>query len=192
MRAPEFPPQRNVSMALSSTMYRFTIDLSDVGRGVYETLELRVACHPSESGPFLLTRLLAYALNFQDGIEFSQGISSPDDASIYVKDLTGIILLWIDIGSPSARRLHKASKAAKAVRVYTHRDPQIIFDETKGQEIHKADSIEIFSLPPKFITQLEQTLQRDNRWAILHDAGELSVTVKDKTMTGELTRHLLR
>lgn len=172
-------------------MYRFTIELSDVDRGIYKTFELRVACHPSESGPFLLTRVLAYALNLQDGIELSPGISSPDDAAIYVKDLTGIILLWIDIGTPSAKRLHKASKAAKAVRIYTHKDPKIIFDEMKGQEIYKAGSIEIFPLPPKFISALELTLERDNRWSILRDAEELSVTVKGTTINCELTGSFL-
>lgn len=178
-------------MALNSTIFRFTIDLSDVDRSLYEAFEIRVACHPSESAPFLLTRVLAYALNWQEGIEFSPGISSPEDAAIYVKDLTGSILLWIDIGSPSAKRLHKASKAAKAVKIYTHRDPKIIFDEAKGQEIHKANSIEIFSLSPKFISELEQTLERDNRWALLRDDGEVSITVKNQTVHGELTQSFL-
>jgi len=178
-------------MALNSTMFRFTIELSDVDRGRYETLELRVACHPSESAPFLLTRVLAYALNRQDGIEFSKGIASPDDAAIYVKDLTGSILLWIDIGVPSARRLHKASKASKAVKVYTHRDPKLLFDEARGQAIHKVNAIEVISVSPKFITQLEQTLERDNRWALLRDGGELSVTVKDQTVHGELKETFL-
>jgi uncharacterized protein YaeQ len=178
-------------MALTSTLFRFTIALSDVDRSVYETLELRVACHPSESTPFLITRVIAYALNFQPGIQFSQGISSPEDAAIYVKDLTGLILLWIDIGSPSAKRLHKASKAARAVRVYTYRDPQIILDEAKGQEIYKASNIEIFSFSPKLINQLEQTIERDNHWALLHDGGELSLTVKERTITGDLTHRFL-
>lgn len=168
-------------------MFRFTIQLSDVDRGRYETLELRVACHPSESAPFLLTRVIAYALNVQEGIEFSPGISSPDEPAIYVKDLTGIILCWIDIGAPTAKRLHRASKAARSVRVYTHRDPQIILDGVKGEGIYKAETIEVFSLPPKFLQEIEATLERDNDWQLLHDEGELSLTVKDHTLHGEIS-----
>lgn len=178
-------------MALNSTIVRFKIDVSDVDRGVYETLELRVARHPSESGPFFLTRMIAYALNVQEGIEFSDGISSPDDASIYVKDLTGKNLTWIDIGNPSAKRLHKAAKAAKLVRIYTYRDPELIRDEIAREKIHRQELIEVYALPPKFLTSLETTLERDNAWALLYDDGELSITVNGKTVHGEMTQHRL-
>lgn len=178
-------------MALSSTIVRFTVDISDLDRGIYEKLELRVARHPSESVPFLLTRVIAYCLNVQEGIEFSNGISAPDDAAIYVKDLTGIILFWIDIGNPTARRVHKASKAARAVRIYTYRDPKILLAELKGQEIHRPEALEIFALPPKFLDELGETLERDNAWQLLNDGGELSITVKDKTVHGLFTREPL-
>jgi len=113
-------------MALNSTMYRFKIKLSDIDKGLYETLELRVPLHPSESPPFFLSRILAYCLNFQEGIELSQGISTPDEPALHIKDLTGALKLWIDVGNPSAKRLHKASKSAEKVRVYTYRDPAIL------------------------------------------------------------------
>src|SRR5580658_8592368 len=112
--------KKKIAMALNSTMVRFVIKLSDVDRAVYETIELRVPMHPSEAPPFLLTRVLAYCLNFQEGLEFSQGISTPDEPALRVRDLTGVLKLWIDIGNPSAKRLHKASKAAPTVRVYTY------------------------------------------------------------------------
>ncbi len=178
-------------MALTSTIRRFKIDISDVDRGVYEKIELRVAQHPSESSTYLLTRIIAYALNLKDGIEFSQGISSPDDAAIYVKDLTGKILKWIDIGNPSARRLHKASKAAEAVSIYTYKDPQVLLDEMKGQEIHRPERIKIYSLPSKFLTQLEGSLAKDNSWELLHTQGELSIAVKETTFQSELSSHSL-
>lgn len=179
-------------MALSSTINRFQIDLSDVDRGIYEKLELRVARHPSESAPFLLTRVIAYALNVQEGIEFTQGISTPDEPAIYVKDLTGLALCWIDIGNPSPKRLHKASKHARKVLVYTHRDPKILIEECLKEEIHKAEAIEVFSLPQKFLTELEATLARDNSWGMLVTQGELSITVDGKTYATEISSHRLR
>src|SRR4030095_5768759 len=111
-----------LAMALSSTIFTFEIDLADSDRHVYETLPLRVARHPSESEEFLIARVLAYCLEYQDGIEFSRGLCNPDDPPIAVRDLTGSVSAWIDVGTPSAERLHRASKAAPRVAVYVHKD----------------------------------------------------------------------
>ena len=113
----------NSRVALTATIYNFDVDLTDTDRGVYESLALRVARHPSESEDFLLTRLLAYLLEFAEGITFSRGLSDPDEPAIAVKDLTGRFVAWIDVGTPDAARLHKAAKTAPRVAVYTHKDP---------------------------------------------------------------------
>ena len=110
-------------MALTATIYTFDIDLADHDRGVYEALALRVARHPSESEEFLVTRVLAYALEFVDGIGFSKGLSDPDESAIAVRDLTGKVRSWIEVGTPDSDRLHRASKAAARVAVYIHKDP---------------------------------------------------------------------
>ncbi len=103
-------------MALTATIYNFDIELADTDRDVYESLALRVARHPSESEEYLVTRVLAYLLEFAEGIEFSRGVSDPDEPTIAIRDLTGTIGTWIDIGTPDAARLHKASKAARTRR----------------------------------------------------------------------------
>ena len=97
-------------MAVSATIYKFDIELADTDRRVYESVELRVARDPSESEEYLVARVLAYLLEFAEGIEFSRGVSNPDEPTIAVRDLTGAITTWIDIGTPDAARLHKASK----------------------------------------------------------------------------------
>ena len=109
-------------MALSATVYVFTVRLADADRGVYETLNLRLARHPSETAEFLLTRLLADCLEYTEGIAWSKGLSDPDEPAIAVRDLTGALQTWIDIGTPEAARLHKAAKSARRVVVYAHRD----------------------------------------------------------------------
>lgn len=178
-------------MASPSTMYRFKVALSDVDRGLYETFELRLAMHPSESVPYLLTRVIAYALNLQEGLKLTQGIGNPDDPALEVRDLTGAIQVWIEVGSPSARRLHKAAKASKSVRVYTYRDPDILVKESGTEPIHKVETIEAFSLAPAFLSQVGETLERDNAWQLLHTEGELTLTVGGKSFHGELRRHTL-
>ena len=93
-------------MALTATIYNFDIDLADSDRGVYETIALRVAQHPSESDEYLIGRVLAYLLEYAEGIEFSRGVSDPDEPMIAIRDLTGRIQSWIDIGTPDGARLH--------------------------------------------------------------------------------------
>src|SRR5438477_6707190 len=132
-------------MALTATIYNFDVDLADADRGVYESLALRVARHPSESEEYLVTRVLAYLLEFVDGIAFSRGVSDPDEPTIAVRDLTGAITTWIDIGTPDAARLHKASKLAKRVVVYTHKDPRQFLDRLAHEHIHRADVLELYA-----------------------------------------------
>jgi uncharacterized protein YaeQ len=114
-------PPTEVPVALTATIHQFDVQLSDVDRGIYDTLELRLARHPSESEEFLCARLLAYCLEHREGLAFSKGLADPDQPALEVRDLTGWVQAWIEVGVPDAARLHRASKAAPRVAVYTHR-----------------------------------------------------------------------
>jgi uncharacterized protein YaeQ len=110
-------------MATGATIHTFDVQLADVDRGVYDELGLRVARHPSETDAYMVTRVLAYCLEFEEGIAFSEGLSSTEEPAVVVRDLTGALLAWIEVGAPDAARLHHGSKLAERVAVYTHRDP---------------------------------------------------------------------
>lgn len=178
-------------MALTSTLYRFRIDLSDVDRNLYQTLEFRAAMHPSESLPFFITRILAFALNYRQELVFSPGISAPDEPAIRALGPTGGLDLWIDIGNPTAKRIHKASKTAKEVRIYTHKDPQFLARELREEKVHKLGEIGLFSLDPHFLKALGATLNRDNHWELTHNEGELYVGAGKDSFQGRLERHIL-
>jgi len=178
-------------LGLTATLYRFTLDLSDVDRNLYQSLEFRAALHPSESLPFFVTRILAYALEFREGLEFSAGISEPDDPAIRVPGLTGGVDLWIDIGNPAPKRIHKASKSAKEVRIYTHKDAQMLAKELREAQVHRMESIGLYSLDPRFLNALGATLDRDNHWELTRNEGELYVGVGKETFQGRLTHHPL-
>lgn len=179
-------------MALSATVYHVQIELSDVDRGVYESLDLRIARHPSESMPYLLTRTLAYALLYEEGIAFSKGgLSSADEVPLAVRDLQGNLRVWIEIGAPSAERLHKASKASPRVVVFTQHDPRLLLSQAGAGDIHKADRIEIYALEPRFLEQLGALTDRNARWTLLRNDGMLYVTVGEKTVSGKVTKHAL-
>jgi uncharacterized protein YaeQ len=140
-------------MALTATMYRWQVNVSDVDRGVYTTLDLRLAQHPSESQRYLVTRALAYCLSYEDGIAFSKGgISSTDEPPVSVHDPTGLLLAWIDVGSPSAERLHKAAKAAPKVSLFTTLDLAVLRREAAS--IHKAASIEVFRIEQRLVDEI--------------------------------------
>jgi len=138
-------------VALTATIHTFDIDLSDSDRQVYESLALRVAHHPSETEDYLVTRVLAYALECTEGIEFSRGLAEPDEPAIAVRDLTGAIRSWIDVGAPDAARLHRASKAVPRVAVYTHKDPARLIAGLAGERIHRVEALDAlrFTTVPK-------------------------------------------
>jgi uncharacterized protein YaeQ len=179
-------------MALSATVYHIQIELSDVDRGVYESLDLRVARHPSESTPYLLTRVIAYALLFEEGIAFSKGgLSDTDEPPLCVKDLQGNLRVWVELGTPSAERLHKVSKASPRVVVFTQHDPRLLLREAESRPIHKAEQIEVYALEPAFLARLGALTDRNARWTLLRNDGQLYVTVGAETVSGTVTRHAL-
>ncbi|MEO6533828.1 MAG: YaeQ family protein [Pseudolysinimonas sp.] len=128
-------------MAAGAVIYNFTAQLADVDRGVYEDLTLRVAQHPSETDAYMVTRVLAYCLEYVEGIAFSEGISSTDEPAVLVRDRTGRLTTWIEVGAPDAARLHFGSKLADRTTIYTHRDPQKVIGAWSGKKIHQLEQI---------------------------------------------------
>jgi uncharacterized protein YaeQ len=175
-------------VALTATIYHFEIDLSDVDRGVYQKLDLRLAQHPSESMRFLLARAIAYCLFYEEGISFSKGLSTTDEPAIWVKDLQGNVTLWLEVGSPSPERLHKASKAAPRVVVVTQHDPEVLKRQLRGREIHRQDEIEIYALAPIFLDAIETKIDRHTRWELVRNEGELYATIGGQTFLAPLQR----
>lgn len=147
-------------MASGATIHSFSIQLADVDRGVYEELALRVARHPSETDAFMVTRVLAYCLEYADGIAFTEGIAATDEPAVLVRDLTGAITAWIEVGAPDAARLHTGSMRAERVAVYTHRDPAKVVAAWAGKRIHRADEVRLFSFEPGFVDGVAGMLGR--------------------------------
>ena len=178
-------------MALTSTIYNFDIELSDVDRAVFETFALRVARHPSESEDFLATRVIAYCLEFTEGLEFGKGLSEPDDPALAVRDLTGALLAWIEVGAPDARRLHKASKAAPRVVIYTHKDPAPLLRQLAGEKIHRAEQIEVRSVDRALIAAFVVRLDRRMAFSLSVTDGHLYLTIGNDTLEGFVDRRML-
>ena len=178
-------------MALTATIYNFEVQLADVDRGVYEALSIRVACQPSETEEYLLSRVLAYCLEYREGIGFSKGIAEPDVPALAVRDLTGTMQVWIDVGAPDAARLHKASKAAPRVVVYTHRDAARLVSLLAGERIHRAAELEFYGIDRELIDGLVSRLDRRNSWEMSVTDRHVYVTVDGVTIDGDIVRHQL-
>lgn len=153
-------------MAIGATIHTFQIQLADVDRGVYEDLSLRVAQHPSETPAFMMTRLLAYCLEHQEGIDFSAGVSTTDEPAVLVRDLTGRITGWIEVGAPDAARLHYGSKLADRTAVYTHRDAEKVRAAWAGKSIHRAEDIVLHSFDDGFVAELVDAIERRNTMTV--------------------------
>ena len=178
-------------MAETATIYQFSIDLSDMDRGVYETLELRVARHPSETAEYMVVRVLAYCLEYQEGITMTEGVSSGDEPALLVRDLTGRVTAWIEVGMPDAARLHRGSKHAGRVAVYTHRDARQLLAQLAGEKIHRAGEIPIRAFDRGTITAIAEAVDRRTSLSLSVTHGELYLSIGDRTFTLPVVEHRL-
>lgn len=169
-------------------IHRFEIALADIDRSVYESLDLRVHRHPSEDVPYLLTRVLAYALEFRDGIAFSKGLSDGDEPAIWVKDPQDRPIEWIEVGSPASDRLHRAAKACTRVVVYAHRRPDDLIRRCAKERIHRADEIEVVRVPAELLDTLGERLDRNNRWDLTVNEGTVTIVIAGTALEGSFAR----
>jgi uncharacterized protein YaeQ len=175
-------------MALGDTVYVFDIELANSDSGVYESLMLRVARHQSETAEHLLTRVLAYCLEYTEGIALSNGISDPDEPAIAVRDLTGVLQVWIDVGAPESARLHRASKAAPRVAVYTHKDAVQLAARLGGERIHRIEALELYAMDFDWLSNLAQRLQRRTAFTLTVSEQHLYLSFGEETLSGVIKR----
>lgn len=173
-------------MALSATVHTFALQLADADRNVYVDLDLRVARHPSETAEFMLARVLAYCLEYQEGIDFTDGVAAVDEPAILVRDLTGRIRAWIEVGAPDAERLHRGAKRADRAAVYLHRDPGPWLAQMAGQRIHRAAEIPVQSLSPAFLREGAAALERRNQGTLSVTGGVLYLDLNGQSFTSEI------
>jgi uncharacterized protein YaeQ len=178
-------------MALTATIYRVSVELAHIDRGVYETLDLRLARHPSETLDYMATRLLAYCLEYTEGIALTDGVSSGDEPAIVVRDLTGRLTAWIEIGLPSWERLHRGHKLAGRAAVYTHRGITQVLGELNGHGIHRAADIPVVELDRAFVTALAESLERRSALSLSVTEGSLYVEIDGRHFESQLVTHRL-
>ncbi len=177
-------------MARTGTVHRLQVALSDVDRAVYETLDLRVAQHPSEPTRRVLTKTLAYALSFAPGIAFARaGVSDMDEPEIAIRDVDGDargeIAEWIEIGAPASDRLKRATNAARRVTVYSTVDADGVLERARA--LPRAARITLHALEPAFVDGLaELVAAAGGRFELVRSGAHLYATGGGKTIDAPL------
>jgi uncharacterized protein YaeQ len=179
-------------VALNATIHNLTIELADIDRGVYESLDLRVARQPSETPEFMLTRILAYCLEYGDGIYFTEGVAAGDEPAVCVRDLTGRLTAWIEVGMPDAERLHRGSKLAGRAAVYTHRDAGQLLRQFAGKKIHRSSEIPIHAFDPSFIDAVAGLIERRTELALSVTERQLYLQVGGRTLCSSVVEHRIK
>ena len=176
-------------MALNATVYTLTVELADIDRAVYASLDLRMAREPSESADYFTVRLLAYCLEYAEGISFTQGVAAGDEPAVWVHDLTGRLLAWIDVGLPDAGHLHKGSREAERAAVYTHRAVEQLLSQLSGKKIFHAEEIPVYALDARFVADVAGLIERRASLAVTRSDGELFVDVAGQSFHCVISVH---
>jgi uncharacterized protein YaeQ len=175
-------------MAIGATMYVFTVELNDADRGIYETLEIRAAQHPSEAADYLMTRVLAYCLEYCEGLTFSKGLADRDEPTLFARDLTGALTLWVEIGTPSPERVHQASKAAPKVVIYCHKDAELLASRLNGAGIHRITDVVLYAFDRQFLSDLVKRLDRRLTLSLTITDGHIYCGVSEDSFDCQLER----
>ncbi|MGL6159960.1 YaeQ family protein [Microbulbifer sp.] len=158
-------------MALKATIFKARLQVADMDRDYYGEHQLTLARHPSETDERMMVRLLAFAHNAADGLEFTRGLSSDDEADLWLRNLSGEIDLWVEVGLPAEERLRKASGRAARVLVYSYgRRTAPIWWQKQRDALARFDNLRVYHLPADACEQIAAMAARNM---------ELNVTIQD-------------
>lgn len=163
-------------MALKATVFKATLNVADMDRHYYADHHLTLARHPSETDERMMVRLLAFALNAGDGVEFTRGLSTDDEPELWQKSLTGEIELWIELGLPEEDRIRKASNRARQVILYAYggRATPIWWDK-HGTRLQRFRNLRVISLQQEETAALAGLADRGMNLQINIQDGEVTI-----------------
>lgn len=148
-------------MALKSTIYKVDLNITDVDRGYYQTHQLTLAQHPSETLERLMLRIAVFSMHASENLSFTKGISASDEPDLWQKSLTDEIELWIDLGQPDEKRIRKACGRARSVWIYTYgRAAEVWWKQMQG-DLARFENLHIIHVGADSLSQLGACAQRN-------------------------------
>lgn len=171
-------------MALSATIFKADLSISDMDRNYYGEHQLTLARHPSETDERMMVRLLAFALHADEHLSFTKGLCADEEPDLWLKSLTNEILLWIDVGLPDERRVRKACNRAAQVCLYLY--------GSRGAEqwwlrnadkLKRFDNLSVIELPDVACNAMTRLVQRSMALQCTVQDGEIYLSVGEQTCT---------
>ena len=173
-------------MARGATIYKTRLEISLVDRNVYATAAPTVARHPSETHERTLARVLAYALCFEEDLDFGRGVSASDEPDVWSREGDGRPRRWIDVGQPDGKRIVKASRQAERVAVFPFGDGLARYRESQIAPLEPPSNLAVAAFEPAFLTDLGAKTDRQLRWSLTASDGILYVTSGDESFETRL------
>ena len=174
-------------MALKATIYKATIHLSDMDRNYYDTLQLTIAQHPSETDQRMMVRMIAFVLNAHEDLQFGKGVSDEDEATIWQINYSKEIELWIELGQIDEKRLKKACNKAKQVKLYCYGSSVEMWWKQIASKLQQFDTLSIEQFSTETIEELTKLINRTMEFQCSIQDGQLWLTAGDDTLLIETT-----
>ena len=176
-------------MALKSTIFKVTLEIADLDRPYYQTHTLTIARHPSETDERMMVRILVFALHAEDSLNFGKGISSEGEPDLSIKDLTGSIESWIDVGLPDEKLVRRACGQATRVFIYTYggRGADMWWTQN-SDKLERNANLAIVNIPLEVSRALAKLAQRNMQLQCTIQEGMIWFNQGEETVAIELSK----
>ena len=175
-------------MALKSTIFKAELQIADMCRGYYHDHSLTIARHPSENDERMMVRLLAFALHADEALVFGDSIGNEDEPSLWQKDLTDAISIWIDVGQPDEKRIRRACGRARQVFIYTYGGHGIaVWWDQVRKNLERFGNLTVTALPAHALSALAGMAKRDMKLQFTIQERQIWVTDDTETIHLDLT-----
>lgn len=175
-------------MALKPTIYKTTLSLIDMNRDIYVTEKLMLVLHPSETDVRMMVRLLAYALNYDQDLALSKGLSATDEPDLWVKRPDGSVSCWIEVGQASPERIRKGVSRADQVKLYAYGSEVDVWWAKHCDALTGLPKTEVYSFPAVQVDRLSELCGRNMELTITLSEDQLYVTAGEQQLEIDLTR----
>jgi len=166
-------------MAHGATIYRAQLELSLVDRNVYASPTTSVARHPSETLERTLARVLAYALLYEDDLEFGRGVSATDEPDLWSREGDGRPRHWIEVGQPEGQRLVKAARQSGRATLLAFGPGLDRWRTAQLETIDAPANLSVARIDDAFLDALATASDRQLRWSVTLADGIVYLTSGD-------------
>jgi len=173
-------------MALRATIYKADLQIADMDRNVYADHALTIARHPSETDERMMARVMAYALNGQDGIAFTKGLFDVDEPEVWVRNLVGEIILWIDLGQPDEARIRRACGRAEQVMVLCYNSSCAVWWKQIASKLTRFANLTVLQLPADTSQALAALAERTMSLQCMIQDGDIWINTDSQSVPVKL------